>query len=325
MGFKEFRDSIREEIQGIVASNFNIIIKETEKVPFIDDPDITYPNLVTKEQKCKQIETCILYIDIRKSTDLNLSHRRETMAKLYSSFVRAMVKAGSYYNGKVRNIIGDRLMVVFDTENCFTNAVNTAILMNSVIIYILDKEFPHNDIKCGIGIDFGKMLVTKTGIIKQGTENTSNKSLVWLGRPANVASKLTDAANKITTSTKVKNIPTIHEGHRYPQYKDLQWYEFSQDYFLRERVTPTYSPVLKHNSDYFSCYILSSKTETSTTTVSTKSILMTKEVYEGFKTANPDDKSITESWGWEVQLGVSVSGYSKDIYGGDVIFQAFLE
>ncbi len=326
MGLKEFRDSVREEVQGIVASDFKIIIKETDKVPSIDDPDITYPNLVTKELKCKLIETCVLYIDIRKSTDLNLSHRRETMAKLYSSFVRSMARAGSYYGGKVRNIIGDRLMVVFDSENCFTNAVNTAILMNSVSKYILYKEFPHNEVKCGIGIDYGKMLVTKTGIVKQGVENTSNKSLVWLGRPANVASKLTDAANKTTTETKTIRVPTIVEGHQYSHLKDLQWDEFDQEYFLKERVKATYlSPVLKHKSDTFRCYYLNSKTETSTTTVSASPILMTKEVYDGYKKANPNDKTITEPWGWKVQKGVSVSGYSGDIYGEDIIFGVFRE
>jgi adenylate cyclase len=326
MNLNEFRDSVRKEIQGIVDSDFNIIIKETDKVPSIDDPDITYPNLISKEQKCKLIETCILYIDIRKSTDLNLNHRRNTMAKLYSSFVRAMAKAGSYYGGKVRNIIGDRLMVVFDTINCYTNAVNTAILMNSVSSYILNKEFPHNEVKCGIGIDFGKMLVTKTGIIKKGVENTSNKSLVWLGRPANISSKLTDVANKTTTKTKTNRIPTIKEGHRYSHLKDLQWYEFNQEYFLKERIEATYiNPILKHKSDSFRCYFLSSKTETSTSTVSSKPILMTKEVYDGFKKANPNEKSITESWGWKVQNGITIPGYSGDIYGGDVIFTTFKE
>jgi adenylate cyclase len=323
MGLEEFRDSVREEIQGIVASDFKITIKETDKVPSIDDPDITYPNLVAKEQKCKLIETCILYIDIRKSTDLNLSHRRETMAKLYSSFVRAMARAGSYYGGKVRNIIGDRLMVVFDSENCYTNAVNTAILMNSVSKYILNKEFPHNEVKCGIGIDYGKMLVTKTGIKKHGVDNAPNKSLVWLGRPANVASKLTDAANKTTTDTKITQVPIVWEGHQYTHLEKLQWYQYGVEYFLKERIVSTFSRIIEHKSPNFSTFFLSSKTETSTKTINAAPILMTKEVYDGYKKANPNDKTVTESWGWKVQDGVTVSGYNGAVYGGNVIWNAF--
>jgi adenylate cyclase len=323
---EDFRDLIKEEVQGIVDSEFKVTFMETKTVPSIDDPDITYPNLVTKEQKCKLIETCVLYIDIRKSTDLNLSHRRETMAKLYSSFGRAMAKTGGYYGGKVRNIIGDRVMVVFDSDNCFTNAVNTAILMNSVSTYILDKKFPHNEVKCGIGIDYGKMLVTKTGIIKQGTENTSNKSLVWLGRPANVASKLTDIANKTTTETKITRVPTIKEGHSHPNFSQqgLKWKEYTQEHFLKDRVKCNYlTPILKHISESFRCYILDTKIQTSSKTVSTKPILMTKEVYDGYKKANPNAKSVTESWGWKVQSGISVSGYSGDIYGADIVFGEF--
>src|SRR5215218_5257021 len=121
MGLEDLRDSLSEEIQGITSSDFTVVITETDVVPGVDDPSITYPNLVTKEQKCKLIETCVLYIDIRRSTDLSFSHRRSTLTKLYSSFSRAMLRCGAYYGGKVRSIIGDRLMVIFDSENCFTN------------------------------------------------------------------------------------------------------------------------------------------------------------------------------------------------------------
>ncbi len=58
------------------------------------------------------------------------------------------------------------------------------------------SSFSGDDVACGIGIDYGKMLATKVGIIKRGSENTENKSLVWVGKPANTASKLTDAAEQ---------------------------------------------------------------------------------------------------------------------------------
>src|SRR5215204_3775239 len=160
MGLEDLRDSLSEEIKGITSSDFTVVITETDVVPSIDDPDITYPNLVTKQQKCKLIDTCVLYIDIRRSTDLSFSHRRSTLTKLYSSFVRAMARCGGYFDGKVRGIVGDRLMVIFDKKDCFANAVNTAILMNSVSQYLLDKNFSHDEIKCGVGIDYGKMLAT---------------------------------------------------------------------------------------------------------------------------------------------------------------------
>src|SRR5215212_4825257 len=127
LDLEEFQSSLAAEVQEITSSDFSVVISPTDLVPGVADPEITYPNLVTKEQKCKLIETCVLYIDIRRSTNLSLDHRRSTLSKLYSSFVRAMARCGEYYGGKIRNIVGDRLMVIFDSKDCFTSAVNTAI------------------------------------------------------------------------------------------------------------------------------------------------------------------------------------------------------
>src|SRR5215217_453879 len=283
MGLEDLRDSLSEEMKGITSSDFTVVITETDVVPNIDDPDITYPNLVTKRQKCKLIDTCVLYIDIRRSTDLSFSHRRDTLTKLYSSFVRTMARCGGYYKGKVRNIIGDRLMIICDKDHCCTNAVNTAILMNSVSQYLLDKNFSHDEIKCGIGIDYGKMLASKVGIIKRAEENTTNKSIVWLGKPANVASKLTDRANRTTHKT----IPTIHEGFHFPNIDENSWYETDTTVFLN-KLEETYSPVLKHPDEYFFAFFQSVRR----TSLTTPPILMTKPVLEGFKKESPDDKSV---------------------------------
>src|ERR1019366_6964287 len=103
----------------------------------------------------------------------------------------------------VRGIIGDRVLMLFDAANCFTNVIDTAILINSVCQYVLNKHFTHNEITFGIGIDYGNMLATKTGIRRHGSAQQSYRSLVWLGRPANIASKLTDHANKPEEATEL--------------------------------------------------------------------------------------------------------------------------
>lgn len=137
----DLKNLLDEEINLILSSDYEIVVSETVFVPTVDDPLITYPNLKTMQQKVKLIETCVLYIDIRRSTELNLTHRKETVTKLYSAFIRSMVKAAEHYGGKVRGIIGDRVMVVFDFYQCCTNALNTAILMHSISEYLLNKHF----------------------------------------------------------------------------------------------------------------------------------------------------------------------------------------
>jgi len=55
--------------------------------------------------------------------------------------------------------------------------------------------------KCGIGIDYGTMRVIKVGVPRRGQEASPNRGLVWAGAPANIASRLTDRANKSITET----------------------------------------------------------------------------------------------------------------------------
>ncbi|GAS84922.1 adenylate/guanylate cyclase domain-containing protein [Paenibacillus amylolyticus] len=313
----DLKKSLDEEIELILSSDYEIVVTNTMFVPTVDDLLITYPNLETMQQKVKLIETCVLYIDIRRSTELNLTHRKEIVTKLYSAFIRSMVKAAEQYGGKVRGIVGDRVMVVFDFYQCCTNALNTAILMHSISEYLLNKHFNKNDIKCGIGIDYGKMIVSKNGIIKRGSENISNKSLVWLGRPANIASKLTDAANKTTTISKTETI--IEERHEYKYSKETAWYKRNITNFLDD-LDKTFTTVINHKNPNFTSFI--HYPGISTYSFTTPPILFTEDVYEGLKMESPEDKALVNGW-WKIQSQELLSEFKEKIYGGDVHFSFF--
>lgn len=250
---KDFLQDISDDVKTINSSDFKVEVIETKQVPNPDDKDLTYENFDTLTKKCKSIETCVLYIDIRKSTQLSSIHRNSTLVKLYSSFIRSMVKAGEYYDGKVRNIVGDRVMVVFNSDSCFTSAVNTAILMNTIADRIINKHFKNNEVKCGIGIDYGKMLVSKVGTIKQGNENSQYKSLVWLGNAANIASKLTDAANKPNKNN--KNIsPILMSKAVYDGFKKLNpgHKSIKENYWTIQDVeVSNYSDIVYGGNVYF--------------------------------------------------------------------------
>jgi len=178
VNFPELQKDISEEISIILASDFNIGVTKTAYVPHSDDGAITFPNLDKKIQGTKFIETTVLYVDMRRSTELSMKHRSHTVAKLYSAFVRGMTRCAAAFDGEVRGIIGDRIMILFNSENCFENAVDTAKLINSVCLYIINQHFKHNEVKFGIGIDYGTMLATKTGVAKRGSAQQSYKSLV---------------------------------------------------------------------------------------------------------------------------------------------------
>jgi hypothetical protein len=159
----------------------------------LDDSNLTYGN--GEEKKGVEINTCVLFVDIRNSVQLTKDKQVRTLGKVYSVFTCCILLAAQHEGGYVRNIIGDRVMVVFPPDNCYTKAVNCAITINQ-IASMIDQKFDNFEFKCGIGIDYGKLSVMKVGIEKHGTENDDNKGLVWVGYPANFASRLTDCANK---------------------------------------------------------------------------------------------------------------------------------
>jgi adenylate cyclase len=316
MNLKELAKDIATEVEAILSNNFGIEVTNTVSVPHSDDQAITFPNLDQMRQGCKIIETCVLYIDIRRSTELNLQHRPKTVSRLYSSFVRAMVRCAEQYGGHVRGIIGDRVMVVFDASNCFTNAVHTAQAMNTVSNHIINKRFKNGEVSCGIGIDYGRMLVTKTGFRRHGVQRHNYRSLVWLGRPANVASKLTDIANKPASR---RNDHAVQLGYHYP-YTD-QWGSetVSAETFINS-LTVVYlqdgTRLFRHENPYV--YSATNTTRAIEITSKTPPIVMTKAVYDGFRAKNPEAKSIKENWYHRVS--VTVPGYSDAVFGGAVEF-----
>lgn len=337
MSVENLKAQIQGELETIFDRRFSVEVSNTGSVPHSSDPAITFPNLDTLTQRCKIIETCVLYIDIRRSTELNIQHKPHTVAKLYSAFVRAMTYCAAENRGHVRGIIGDRIMVIFNPSTCFGDAVDTAILMNSTAQHLLNKHFTANEVKCGIGIDYGRMMVTKTGIRRNGVERNNYHSLVWLGRPANVASKLTDAANKYTSSER----PVVNQaqkkfsgfaglfglgglagvGSNSGSTSDWDWSEIDMEEFL-ENLEVEYSgsdqpPKLKHKNPRFQSFFMT----TQFTDRSVPPILMTKVVWDGYKRAHPQSLSVVNSW--FKKQSVKVPGYTGEIYGGDVYKSAF--
>lgn len=195
---KKLQNEVGDEVESII--DHETIFEETFVVPTVTDGDLTFTRHANR--KGKSLETCVLFVDIRDSVQKNKDHRVSTLAKMYSAFVYGVLKFAKEYNGHVRNIIGDRVMVVFDKDNCCDKAVRCA---GSILYFCknkMEKTLPGDSFRCGIGIHYGVMNVIKVGLETHSDENNDYKNLVWIGEPANLASRLTDMAGK-------ENIPSI--------------------------------------------------------------------------------------------------------------------
>lgn len=311
-----FRKDVEDEVSTILASDFDIEVTKTSAVPHFDDGAITFANLDEQFQGTKVLETTVLYVDMRRSTALSMKHRSHTVAKLYSAFVRAMTRCAAVYGGEVRGIIGDRVLMLFDAENCFTRAIDTAILINSVCSYVLNKHFKHNEITFGIGIDYGNMLATKTGIRRHGAAQQSYRALVWLGRPANVASKLTDNANKPEEAT---DLVKVNVAYNYFGIGTLTYAEEWPQEFVQQFTYDPSRRLMIHSNPAFHSF--TTLTRRYVSRPKTPAILMTKVVYDGFRAARPVAVEIKN--GWFKEIDIQIPDYNGKVYGGDVILTAF--
>ncbi|MEO9484055.1 MAG: adenylate/guanylate cyclase domain-containing protein [Ekhidna sp.] len=331
MSFKNLIDDVSNTVDDVVNTNFEYYT--TKAVPSSEDGDLTLERGAAK--KGKVLDTCVLFVDIRNSVALTTKHHRLTMAKIYTAFTKAMVKAASAHGGFVRNVIGDRVMIVFPPKNCFENAMDCAISINHICDKVINPKFPTVDFKCGIGIDYGKIRVIKVGQSKQGKERGENKGLVWVGPVANQASRLTDRANKAEDKTTYEvnyfawnpgslfnymTLPNIFGGLQ-PQSESKIPPHFSSSATKKIMSPAEFSDSIGVNKDGTISisggkYLSHQK---KTRTITYPPILMSEAVYKGFVKECPKRKHSL----WKKQSH-RIDDVNTDLYGGNIIWKNLL-
>ncbi len=324
---KDILEEIDEDIKDIINTKF--IYSNTNLVPSSEDNNLTFERGV--EKKGKVLNTCVLFVDIRNSVKLNEKHPTETMGKIYTAFTKAVLKVAEYHQGFTRNIIGDRVMIVFPVDNCFTNAVDCAISIYHISHFIINKHFKDVDFKCGIGIDYGELKVIKVGVQKKGDERVDNKNLVWIGYPANIASRLTDYANKEIEETYFK---VVRNPKNPVKFSLLYRPPFGQPK-IDSRNVPFYLPTIETvnmTTNEFANNINSIKDgelymmggnfirfSKEKRIYIYSPILMTKNVFNGLKKVIPEDDSIKKKYWKEEQH--NIKDVNTKVYGGSVTWK----
>lgn len=186
----------------------NIIEQPVEQIEVASDLPPTIRDL-EDNNKTYSIVAAILFIDIRKSTFLTENSQAKSMVKIYRAFMRMAVGCVRKNGGVTRQFLGDRIMGVFiDSvddkgtviESAADKAINAARSLQTSIDYSLNKHLNTKVngkvIECGIGIDYGKVLVTQVGMygVEQDEDKEDEVDCVWVGNTTNHASKYSDLA-----------------------------------------------------------------------------------------------------------------------------------
>ena len=137
-----------------------------------------------------------LFVDIRGSSGLTNKHKRPTLAKIYRSYISEVVAIlnGNSDSKEIR-IDGDCVSAIYNTPKKYQidRVFSDAAMINS-LINILNYKFQKRkitDIKIGIGLDYGRALMIKSGFSGSGLNE-----VVWMGDVVNRASNLCSNANK---------------------------------------------------------------------------------------------------------------------------------
>lgn len=295
--------------------NTTFTFNQKTYVPGLDDTNLTYGN--GEEKKGIELNTCVLFVDIRNSVQITKDRQVRTMGKIYSVFTHCVLLAAQQEGGFVRNIIGDRVMIIFPPEDCFTKAVCCAITINHIAQRINGK-FDNFEFKCGIGIDYGRISVMKVGIVKKGTENDDNKGLVWVGYPANFASRLTDCANKafcdIAYSVDAEFYEFNYLGDNSFLGRQSGWYRKTQE-LTAEKLAESIG-VSAYGQLISSSFRNARTIKKMEHKYLYKPILLSDKVYQEYKNANPQTNSIKNGW-WNKETR-KIRDISFDVWGANL-------
>lgn len=146
------------------------------------------------------IDGTVLYADLDESTDLVNSKKPGFAAEIYKAFLGCAARIIKAAGGEITGYDGDRIMAVFIGKRRNSKAARTGLKINHAVTQIinpaLERQYPNDryTVNHQVGIDTSRLFVARTGIREAN-------DLVWVGRAANYAAKLSARSGPSTQIT----------------------------------------------------------------------------------------------------------------------------
>lgn len=140
-----------------------------------------------------KLDGTVLYADLAESTNLVDAYLPQFAAEIYKTYLYCAGRIIRSEGGDITAYDGDRVMAVFIAGAKNTAAVKTALKINYAVRNIINPAiaaaYPRVTyrIKQVVGVDTSKLLAARTGV-------RGDNDLVWVGKAANHAAKLTGLA-----------------------------------------------------------------------------------------------------------------------------------
>ena len=180
------------DLRTAVAKTFREMWHDRNGTVVPDDSSVTLGNDAVK------LTGTVLYADLAESTGLVDLFTPQFAAEIYKTYLLCAGRIIRDEGGTITAYDGDRIMAVFIGGSKNTSAVRAALKINfsvsEIIMPLKNKQYESNayELKQVVGIDTSDLLVAKTGV--RGAND-----LVWVGRAANHAAKLTAMSDAYST------------------------------------------------------------------------------------------------------------------------------
>lgn len=190
MGLK---DDLAAEVKKTFATQWEF--QKTDSVPAPED-------LRLNANHAKDLENAtVLYADLDESTNMVDSYDWTFSAEIYKNYLRCAAQVIRSEGGAITAYDGDRVMAVFTGSTKNTSAVRAALKINYAVCEIIrpamKAQYPSKEftLKHVVGVDSTQLRTARIGV-------RGDSDLVWIGRAANYAAKLTSLSEKATWITK---------------------------------------------------------------------------------------------------------------------------
>ena len=211
--------SLREEIEEAVAK----IIRDawTER----DGRVVPVPDDLALGNDAAKLHATVLYADMAHSTKLVDNHAPQFAAEVYKTYLVSAAKIVKNYGGDITAYDGDRIMVVFVGDSKNSNAAKAALKINAAVIDVINplilEQYPKTSYRLNhvVGIDTSPLFAARIGV-------RNDNDLVWVGRAANYAAKLTSIREHNTIFITGQVFDKLNDTSKYGgTNNELMWKE----------------------------------------------------------------------------------------------------
>lgn len=177
-------DDIAKDIQKSIDNPWKL--RKGQVVPSTTD--------VALDGGAVELDATFLYADLADSSKMAKELDRRVAAKIMKAFLSTTCRLIKSCNGVIQSFDGDRVMGVFIGGSKNSNAAKCALQIKYVVKEIIKPKFEAKydtvknasfTINHGVGVDTGTVITVRAGA--RGAND-----LIWIGRPPNLAAKLSD-------------------------------------------------------------------------------------------------------------------------------------